>query len=118
MSSCFKEQKAPKVGVLICPVLWPAILPETQEPAGVALLHFFFSQTENSHTEQSREIKHGTSSLVICTTSQVNITNPEVHRYSYWLITLRGRHAYVNSIRCCLSLGNFLPFCFSDSQKT
>lgn len=56
-------------------------------------------QKIKSHTEQSREIKHGTSSLVICTPYQVRQDSWSiVCGDSYWLLILfRGQHAcFVN----------------------
>lgn len=50
----------------ICPVLWSTILSETLEPcmSCFAVFPLLAKRKEKSHMEQSREIKHGTSSLV------------------------------------------------------
>lgn len=56
---------------------------------------FLSLQTKNLHIEESREIKHGTSSLVYYIPGE---SDPE-HTETATAV-LRGQHAYVNSISC------------------
>lgn len=97
-SACFEEQSSLRSVCFICPVLWPTVHSETPEPClGCFAVFPLLANRKKSHTEQSREIKHGTSSLVIRSQYQVN-TRARHSVRSVWrqLLTarsFRGQHA-------------------------